>query len=81
MCWSSFYSAGTDRDDDSGVPMRNHYANPNYSSSGLKKYAGTDGSICFMPHWISREQAEGVGDQSLIDGDWVLYPEPDRFGE
>jgi len=71
------YSAGTDRDDDDGTPMRRHYINPNYASKKWLVMSATDGSISIMPHWISREQAEGIEDQSLVDGDWILYPEPD----
>lgn len=71
------YSAGTDRDDDGGVPMLSMYKNPNYAAFGSSFLNRTDGSISVRPHWISRERAEAIGDQSLIDGDWVLYPMPE----
>jgi len=71
------YSAGTDRDDDNGTPMRSLYINPNYAQIGSSLMSGTTGAISRLPHWISQEQAEQISDQSLIDGDWILYSEPD----
>lgn len=70
------YSAGADRDDDLANHMRDLYLDPNYARSRYPYIRGKDdGGVSVKPHWISRDQADGVVDQSKIDGDWVLFPE------
>ncbi|MBO6512922.1 MAG: hypothetical protein JJ974_03010 [Phycisphaerales bacterium] len=76
------YSTGADRDDDLMTLMRDRYLDPNYAQSRYPYIRGnSDGGISMKPHWISSEHAEGIEDQSQIDGDWVLFPEPDYSGD
>ena len=75
------YSVGTDRDDDEGWPMRT------YDISDLTQAVAVHSKLeedypppAKSPHWITQSRVDEINakDPGLINGDWVLYPEPEE---
>tara|TARA_R110002072_G_scaffold42064_22_gene119306 strand:+ start:218891 stop:220573 length:1683 start_codon:yes stop_codon:yes gene_type:complete len=75
------YSVGTDRDDDGGRAMREYDLSLIENDRPvMSTWAVLERPIATTPHWLTRARVEAINaiDPKFIDGDWVLYPEPEE---
>ncbi len=75
------YSVGTDRDDDGGRAMRDYNLSLiENDHPAMSSWANRVPGPAKSPHWLTRGRVDAINavDPKYLDGDWVLYPEPEE---